>query len=130
MGSQENAELLRRGYAAFSAADMATLTELIADDVVWHAPGLGPLAGDYKGRDAVLAFFGELASRTGGTLKQTVHDVIGGEEHTIGLVHVHAERNGKVLDQNGVHVAHLRDGRVSEFWQFNEDDAAGAAFWS
>ena len=34
MGARENAALIRRGYAAFSAGDMATLTELFADDIV------------------------------------------------------------------------------------------------
>ncbi|HEY1003441.1 MAG TPA: nuclear transport factor 2 family protein [Streptosporangiaceae bacterium] len=38
MGSEDNANLVRRGYAAFSTGDMATLTELIADDAVWHVP--------------------------------------------------------------------------------------------
>jgi ketosteroid isomerase-like protein len=36
MGSADNASLVRRGYAAFSTGDMATLSELFADDAVWH----------------------------------------------------------------------------------------------
>ena len=32
MGTTEDVEVIRRGYAAFSAGDMATLTELFADD--------------------------------------------------------------------------------------------------
>jgi ketosteroid isomerase-like protein len=39
MGSGDNADLVRRGYAAFSTGDMATLSELFASDAVWHVPG-------------------------------------------------------------------------------------------
>ena len=36
-----NVELARRGYDAFAKGDLATLTELIADDATWHALGVG-----------------------------------------------------------------------------------------
>jgi ketosteroid isomerase-like protein len=69
-------------------------------------------------------------SRSGGTLKVNVQDVIGGDEHTIGLNGSHAERNGKVLDQDAVLVFHLRDGRVREVREFSEDTAVTDEFWS
>ena len=91
MGSEDNADLVRRGYAAFSTGDMATLSELFADDAVWHVPGSGSLSGAKHGRDAILAFFGELMARSGGTIKITLHDVVGGDEHTVALHHEFAE---------------------------------------
>lgn len=130
MGSQENAELVRRGYAAFSAGDMATLNELFTDDAVWHVPGSGELSGAKQGREAIMAFFGELMSRSAGTLKVTLQDVIGGDQHTIGLNDNYAERNGRVLDQEAVLVFQVRDGRVSEVRQFFEDTTATDEFWS
>ena len=45
MGSADDVEVIRRGYAAFSAGDMATLTELFTEDAVWHVPGDGPISG-------------------------------------------------------------------------------------
>jgi hypothetical protein len=130
MGSQENAELVRRGYAAFSAGDMATLNELFTDDAVWHVPGSGDLSGAKQGREAIMAFFGELMSRSAGTLKVTLQDVVGGDQHTIGLNDNYAERNGRVLDQEAVLVFQVRDGRVSEVRQFFEDTTATDEFWS
>ena len=67
MGPQENAELVRRGYAAFSTGDMATLNELFTEDAVWHVPGSGPMSGPKKGRGAILAYFGEIMTGTAGT---------------------------------------------------------------
>ena len=71
MGAKENADLVRRGYAAFSAGDMATLTEVFAEDAVWHVPGDGGLAGDKKGRDACFAYFGD-CSRARATLCESM----------------------------------------------------------
>ena len=130
MGAQENADLVRRGYKAFSAGDMDTLTTLFSDDAIWHVTGHAGLAGDKKGRDQVFGYFGELVSGSGGTLKITLHDVIGGTDHTIGLHHDDAERNGRVLDHNVVLIFHIDNDQITEVWEFHEDQAANDAFWS
>lgn len=130
MGTQDNADLVRRGYAAFSAGDMETLTELFAEDAVWYAPGSSPISGEKKGRDAILAFFGELMTLSNGTLKVTVQDVVAGPEHTIGLQRNYAERNNRTDDQDAVLVFTIRDGRVTAVQEFFEDTARNDHFWS
>ena len=62
-----NVQVARRGYEAFSRGDMATVRELLADDVEWHVGGNNPISGDYKGKDAVFGFFGKLMELTAGT---------------------------------------------------------------
>jgi hypothetical protein len=126
----ENAALVRRGYEAFSAGDMATLTELFAEDAVWHLAGHDGLAGTKKGRDEVFAYFGEVVGRSGGTFKVTPHDIIGGDEHTIGLHRDYAEREGRVLDHNVALVIHINGGQFTEVWEFHEDQEANDSFWS
>ena len=130
MGSEVDVEVVRRGYAAFSAGDMATLSELFTADAVWHVPGSGALSGAKEGRDAILSFFGELMSRSGGTLKVTLQDVVGGDKHTIALNGTQATRDSKTLAQDAVVVFHLRDGRVSEVRQFFDDTSLNDEFWS
>ncbi len=61
MADHPNAELLKKGYAAFASGDMAVLTELFADDVTWHVSGNSPISGTHRGREAVFAVF----ARTG-----------------------------------------------------------------
>ena len=130
MGSEENAALVRRGYEAFGSGDMATLTELIAEDAVWHEEGRGGVSGVNNGRDAIFAHFGEEMSRSGGTYKVTLQNVIGEEERAVALHHDYAERDNKVLDQNVVVVFHFRDGRVSEVWEIPDDQASRGEFFS
>jgi uncharacterized protein len=126
-----NVERIRRAYTAFAAADMATVGELMADDTIWHILGHSPLAGDYKGKDAVFGFFAKLMERSGGTFRLEVHDILANDEHAIGLVTEHAEKDGKKLESRAVHVIHTdSEGRDKEFWAFQEDQAAADAFWA
>ncbi|MET1036255.1 MAG: nuclear transport factor 2 family protein [Arthrobacter sp.] len=130
MGAAENAEVVRRGYEAFNAGDMATLGELFAEDAVWSVPGRGVLSGTKHGRDAILAYFGELGARSRGSLQATVQDIVGGENHTVGIHQSHAEINGKTMDQAAVIAFVLRDGKVTEAREFFEDPAKADEFWA
>jgi ketosteroid isomerase-like protein len=130
MGTQENVELIRRGYEAFDAGDMVTLRELFAEDAVWHGAGNGVLSGTKQGREAILAYFGELATRSDGTFKVTLQEIIGGDNHIVGLQHNHAETNGKTLDTDGALAFQIRGGKISEGREFYDDTSQGDAFWA
>lgn len=130
MGAQEDAGLVRRGYEAFGAGDMDTLRGLFTDDAVWHLGGSGGLSGDKQGLDAILAYFGELFTRSDGTIRVDLDDLIGGDHHTVGFQRVHAERNGAAIDQRAVLVFALTDGKVTEVHEFPEDTAKASDFWS
>ena len=65
MTADENAAIIRRGYAAFNSGDMSGLTEIFDKGAVWHVPGRSSLANDYQGRDAAFAYFGRLGQETG-----------------------------------------------------------------
>jgi ketosteroid isomerase-like protein len=130
MGTEENAELVRRGYEAFSAGDMETLRGLFAEDAVWHVPGNSSLSGRKEGWDAIRAYFEELGTRSGGQLKVTLQDVVAGENHTVGLQHNQAENNGRSLDTDGAVAFQIRDGKITDGREFYADTAQGDAFWA
>jgi uncharacterized protein len=54
VAARENAERVRRCYAAFNTV-IDTLLELIDENSSWETPGTSSVAGDYRGRDAVFA---------------------------------------------------------------------------
>jgi ketosteroid isomerase-like protein len=122
-------ELVRRGYDAFSRGDMETLREVFHPDLVWHSPGRNQLAGDHRGVEAVLGFFGRTMELTGGTFRVEVHDVVASDEHVVGLNSVAAQRGGKTLNGRNALVFHVRDGRATEVWQFWEDQYAADEFF-
>ncbi|MEX0801324.1 MAG: nuclear transport factor 2 family protein [Dehalococcoidia bacterium] len=130
MADHPNAKLLKDGYAAFAKGDMATLTNLFAEDVVWHASGNNQLAGTHKGRDAVFAIFAKTVELTGGSFNIEVHDVVANDDHTVSLTRAKGSREGRTLDSADVDVYHMKDGKVTEFWSFSEDAQKTDAFWS
>ena len=130
MAEHPNVELLRKGYAAYGSGDMDTITELFADDILWHIAGRSPLSGDYKGRDAVFGFFGKLMELSNGTSSLEVHDILANDEHGVALVTGTATRGGKSFSGQDVHTFHLRDGKVVEFWDSPLDQYESDEFWS
>jgi ketosteroid isomerase-like protein len=124
-----NEEVIRRGFEAFSSGDMQALNELFADDIVWHAPGRNQLSGDHKGKEAVFETFRKLFELTGGTFKVELHDILANDEHVIVLARATAEREGRTLDDNGVQVFHLKDGKVTEQWLHPGDVYADDEFF-
>jgi uncharacterized protein len=126
-----NVERARRGYEAFAKGDLATMSELMADDIVWHVKGVGPLNGDYHGRDQVFGFFGRLAEETGGTFRLDVQDILANDEHTAVLATLTASRGGKSIETLVVNVSRNDgDGRITEFWGATTDPEAGISFWA
>jgi uncharacterized protein len=130
MADHPNVALLRKGYDAFEKGDLDALRDLFAEDIVWHVPGNNMLSGDYQGPDAVFDFFGKLVQETGGNFRQEIHDILANDTHSVALVNVHAERAGKTLETHGVHVMHIENGQVTEFWNLTEDTTKADEFWS
>ena len=130
MGTAENVELVRQGYAAFNAGDVASLSEIFAEDSVWYAAGSGVLSGTKQGRDAVLSYFGELGARSQGSFQADVKDVIGGEIYTVGIHQSRAENNGKKIDLATVVTFVVRDGKIAEGREYFEDTGKSDDFWT
>jgi ketosteroid isomerase-like protein len=125
-----NEDLARRGYAAFATGDMATLNELFADDIVWHAPGRNELSGTFKGKDEVFANLQKNMELTGGTFRLEIHALIADDDHAVALLRARAEREGKTLDVNTVQIFHIADGKLTESWLHPSDAYASDEFWS
>ena len=128
--SHPNEDLIRRGYQAFLTGDMATLDELFADDIVWHAPGTSPVSGDFNGKQEVFGTFQKVGELAGGSFTLDIHAVLADDEHAVVLARATGEREGKKLDDRSVQVFHIKDGKVTEQWLYPEDAAANDAFWS
>ena len=125
MSEHPNIDLSRRGYAAFGSGDMETLTELIADDAVWHVSGRNDLSGDYKGRHAIFGLLAEVGERSDGTLSIEIHDILANDEHAVVLTSITAAgSHGRTLSINTADTAHIRNGQLVEFWTFGSDPYA------
>ena len=86
MTADENVGVMRRAYEAFNTGDINTLVDLFDETAVWHLPGRSSMADDYQGRDATLAYFGQLAQETGGTFRAELqHLAADGDTRVVGI---------------------------------------------
>jgi len=124
-----NADLVRKGFEAFAAGDMATLGSIMADDVVWHASGGGVISGDFVGKEAVFGSFALIPQETD-SFSQEIHAILADDEHTVALVNATATRRGNTATFAQMFVFHVEGGKAKEVWVTPFDQAAADAFWS
>jgi ketosteroid isomerase-like protein len=122
-----NATAYRKTVDAFRAGDLATLRDLIHEDVLWHVPGRDPMAGDVRGRDALFDWLGRLRAY-GFTIRE--HDVFGNDEHVCALSYIGAKRPGVDIETRVTSVFHFRDGLQVERWMYPEEAATWDAIFT
>ena len=131
MGADENVAIMQRAYDAFNTGDINTLTEIFDESAVWHLPGRSSMADDYQGREATLAYFGQLGQETGGTFRAQLERLVGDDDdRVVGIQRSTADRNGKHLDVADCIVFQLKDGRITDGREHFEDLYAWDEFWS
>ena len=127
---QENIAAVRRGFEAFSAQDMATLTELFEPNATWRSAATGVLGGDRKGRDDIFAMFGTLGQETRGAFKVVPNTFAASGDRVFVHATATGTRNGKSLESDEVLVFTLADGKVRNVQFYMHDHPANAAFWA
>jgi ketosteroid isomerase-like protein len=131
MGRDENVAIMQRAYDAFNSADIDTLTEIFDENAVWHLPGRSSMANDYQGRDATLAYFGQLGEETGGTFRAELERLLADDDdRVVGIQRSTADRNGEHLDVGDCIVFQLKDGRITDGREHFHDLYAWDEFWS
>jgi uncharacterized protein len=131
MRADENVATMRRAYVAFNSGDMATVGEIFDENAVWHLPGRSSMATDYQGRDAILAYFGQLGQETEGTFRAELERLLADDDdRVVGIQRSTADRAGKHLDVGNCIVFQLKDGRVTDGREHFHDLYAWDEFWS
>ena len=112
-----NATRMRQTVDAFMSGDIPRLLQGFADDVVWYAPGDGPLSGTFRGHEGIVAFFSGLNEASGGSMHVHVDDVLAGDRYVTIFLDITAERHD---DQLSVVVAQFASvdgqGRWDRCW--------------
>jgi uncharacterized protein len=123
MAEAQSVKNLRKGYKAFAEGDMEALAEIIPDAAVWHIPGKSPLAGDYKGRDAIFGYFAKLMEVTDGTFKAELIHALGDDSFGVALQRSTATARGRTYTGTDVLVDRIENGSAVETWAYPENQA-------
>ena len=126
-----NEDAVREGYDAFGNGDMETLGKLIAPDAVHVVAGNHPLAGEFKGQDAIFGMYGQLFEATDGTLKvELLEAKAEGDDKVVAKHRASATRGDKTLDDDATIVFTFDNGKIARLDETSDNQAASDAFWS
>lgn len=118
-----NVETARASLEPLMTGDVETMAAGIAEDATWHILRSNQRAGGYSRREAIVGRFGRRERGYAFTLDEIRH-VMGGDGHVVALVRVTAKSPSDSASTNRVWVMHVRDGKATEFWGSNDDQAA------
>ncbi len=131
MGEHPNSERVRVYLQHLEQGELDQLGDFYSEEIVWHVGGNHPLAGTYRGRDALLEYFARVRELTGGSLRVEPDEILVSDKHTVMFSRTTAQRDGRSLD---VMLAQFfavgDDGRWSEYWSLADDPGAVDAFWA
>jgi ketosteroid isomerase-like protein len=103
---------------------------VLADDILWHVPGRGPLSRDYHGQAEVLGFFEHFMQLSQGTFRIQIEAVLANGDRVIVLVTESARRNGREWSSPQVHAWTVTNRQATVFRQFQGDQQTEDEFWS
>jgi uncharacterized protein len=127
---RDNIGLVRQGFESFAAGNMAALSELFDANAVWHSAPAGILKGDYHGRDAIFAMFGQLHQETAGTFHSKPITMAASGDKVFVQTKAASERRGRSLDTDEVLIFKLANDRVTEVRLYYADYSGAATFWA
>jgi uncharacterized protein len=127
----ENSDIatVRNSYDAFAKGDLDHIRDhLLADDVVYHVPGRGALAGDYTGKDEVLNYLAKVAEA--GKVELQPSSYLVGDGHIAVVLDIAGERGDRRLDERGMQLFRLTGGRISERWSYPPESYAADEYFT
>ena len=127
MSEQEN-EIVRRGYKAFSEGDMRTLRNLLAEDVEWHFPptyaGIPWAQHPWRGWDGYLQANKLLSQFLEFQVYQPDEFIAGGDSVVVlGHERCRLKAGGRIVEASWIQIFTLRDGKISKSREYSDTAA-------
>jgi acyl-CoA thioesterase FadM/ketosteroid isomerase-like protein len=123
-------EFLRRQRAMYAGGDAAPVEELLADDVVWHVPGTSPVAGDHRGRAAVLGYFRRRRELAGGRIRVAKLAEAHHDEALVQLADGRAVLGAHDVTWRTAGAYRVAGGRIAEAWLIPLDQRHFDRIWA
>lgn len=125
-----NAVRVRDVYTRWFEGVVSPMIALLAEDVVYHLPGLHQGGGNIHGVEGLLAHGRKYGATYDGPPRSEILDVVADDHWVITTERHRARRNGFTIDQAVCGVWRIEGGRAVELWSHFEDQAACDALWT
>lgn len=128
MNEHPNAAIVRSAYESLETGDVAAFAALLDDGITWHETTPG-FAGDYHGRNQVLALLGRVFQETSVQMSRVaIHDLLANDDHTVILHNTVLTKNSRTFTGQYVDVYHLQNDKITEHWHLAADPKADEEF--
>ena len=114
---------------ALSRGDFDAAFETMADTIVWHMGGESSLSGLIKGKQALGERLGEFAKRSNGTFRVMTEWVASNDCFVAASVVSLAEKGDEKLNDPGIDLFKIEDGKIQEVWTFAQYQTVEDKFW-
>ena len=114
---------------ALGKGDFAGAFATMSDPVVWHMGGESSLSGTIIGKQALGERLDEFAKRSGGTFKVITNWAASNECFVAASVVSVAQRGTDKLNDPGIDLFKIENGKIQEVWTFAEQQSAEDKFW-
>lgn len=114
---------------ALSKGDFETVFETISDTIVWHMGGEGPLSGVVRGKEKLGERLGEFSKRSNGTFRVITDWVASNDYFVAASVISLAEKGGEKLNNPGIDLFKIENGKIQEVWTFSQYQTVEDKFW-
>jgi ketosteroid isomerase-like protein len=134
MDREEARQILARLHEAqgafYAGGAEEPLRALLTEDIVWTVPGSNAIAGEYRGIDAVMAYFRRRRDLAERTFRMEPGDLLTGDGMRVAVLTDGTAVVGGVERQwSTVGLYELREGRVAACWLLPLDLAAFDVAW-
>lgn len=114
---------------ALEKGDFAEAFATMSDTIVWHMGGESSLSGTVVGKQALGERLGEFAKRSGSTFKVITNWAASNECFVAASVVSVAQRDADKLNDPGIDLFKIENGKIQEVWTFAEQQSAEDTFW-
>jgi ketosteroid isomerase-like protein len=122
-----NLQIVQDAYGKFGSGDVSGLIALLSADVDWRVPEIESSAfgGAWNGQEGVGKFFAALVADEEITEFEPREFISEGEKVVVlGRSTATVRATGKTYETDWVHVFTVRDGKITKFHEFFDNNAA------
>ena len=125
-----NIDIAKSYIKAVQTNDQPTLGSLLSPQVIWHQPGNNQFSGTKNGIAEFGAMMGAMMTKSAGTFAIThAHRYLANGNLVAIEIEFSGQREGAKVDQPGIDLLRIADGKIVEVWLFSSDPAQEDAFW-
>lgn len=114
---------------ALSRGDFEAVFGTMSDNIIWHMGGEGSLSGVIVGKQALGERLGEFAKRSNGTFRIVTNWAANNDCFVAANVVSLAERGEEKLNDPGIDLFRIENGKIQEVWTFAEQQETEDKFW-